>query len=192
MNYLAHLFLSAESPESLLGAMLGDFVKGPLDERFGAEVRRAIALHRAIDSFTDAHPVTRVSRNRVSGRRRRFAGIMIDVFYDHFLALRWAEYSATPLPHFAAQVYSLLMRERDALPERLQRVLPYMVEQDWLSSYRDVAAVASALDRMSRRLKRENALAGGGEELAWHYEAFQRDFTAFFPELIDYARRERR
>ena len=97
MNYLAHLYLSDPSEDAWLGSLLGDFVKGPLDDRYSEEVTRAIVLHRKIDSYTDAHPVVLNSKSRVSTQRRRYAGIMVDMFYDHFLAKHWREFHAEPL-----------------------------------------------------------------------------------------------
>jgi len=104
----------------MLGSLLGDFVKGPLDRgeiisRYGAEVTRAIALHRKIDSYTDAHPVVSMSRSRVSSNRRRFAGVMVDIFYDHFLARNWEEFHDVPLARFTDEFYAILMRRHAEL-----------------------------------------------------------------------------
>ena len=135
MNYLAHLFLAGPEPEALLGALMGDFVKGVLDERYPAAITRALALHRRIDTFTDAHPVTAASRARISPERRRFAGIMVDLFYDHFLARHWDEHAREPLDAFTARVYALLEQHDALLPERLRSIAPRMAQADWLASY---------------------------------------------------------
>src|SRR5262245_26013048 len=100
MNYLVHLLLAASEPESLLGALMGDFVKVPLGAQYSPSITHALALHRRVDSFTDAHPVTATSRARISRERRRFAGIMVDLFYDHFLARNWTAYASEPLGAF--------------------------------------------------------------------------------------------
>jgi len=185
VNYLAHLFLSDGSTESVIGSVMGDFVKGPLAGRYSPGLRRAIELHRRIDSYTDAHPQVRASRNRISPARRRFAGIMVDMFYDHFLAARWVEFSGVPLTDFARDVYALLSREEADLTTEMRWVVDRMAAQDWLTSYRDPAAIAEALDRMSRRLKRENTLAGSAEELMSNYAALEADFRSFFPDVIE-------
>src|SRR5262249_30699300 len=156
MNFLAHVYLADGSDESIVGSLMGDFVKGPLDRSRTDAVTRAIVLHRRIDAFTDAHPVVRASRGRVSDERRRYAGILIDVFYDHFLALHWDDYSEVALERFTARVYAALSAHHAVLPERLQYIAPRMAASDWLASYQNVDAVAIALDRMGERLKRGN------------------------------------
>ena len=192
MNYLAHLYLSPPGEDAMLGSLLGDFVKGPLtsaevSKRYGADITRAIELHRRIDSFTDAHPVVTASRNRVSSGRRRFAGVMIDMFYDHFLAKYWDEFHHRQLDTFTADFYRILMRRQSELPERAQRAARFMVELDWLGSYAQVESVDTALNRMSQRLRRTNTLIDSAEELEHHYAAFEGDFRRFMPDVIDFA-----
>jgi acyl carrier protein phosphodiesterase len=189
MNYLAHLYLAPPSDEGLLGSLMGDFVKGPLAGRYAPGIAHALVLHRRIDAFTDAHERVRASRARVSPPRRRFAGIMVDLFYDHFLARHWSQYcEREDLLTFSRRVYSVLAARADLLPERLREVAARMRAQDWLASYRLVDNIHIALDRMSLRLKRENRLAGAADELEAQYEGFEADFRAFFPELARFAR----
>ncbi|MDX1433122.1 MAG: ACP phosphodiesterase [Gammaproteobacteria bacterium] len=183
MNYLAHLYLAEPSDDGLLGSLLGDFVKGRPDTRLRAGVRRGILLHRAIDSYTDAHPLHRASRNRISPLRRRYAGIIVDVCYDHFLCRRWERYSNERLERFSARVYDLLARHHDVLPPRLARLAPRMIAHDWLGSYAELDNVGRALDGISRRLSRENPLAGALIEVEDNYAELERDFRRFFPEL---------
>jgi acyl carrier protein phosphodiesterase len=188
MNYLAHLFLAGPEPQAVLGALMGDFVKGPLDQRYPPAITRGLALHRRIDTFTDAHPVTAASRARISPGRRRFAGIMVDLFYDHFLARHWEEHAREPLATFTARVYALLQQHEALLPEPLRSIAPRMAQSDWLASYAQVESIHAALDRMSLRLKRENLLAGAGAELQANYAALEADFRAFFPDLVHFVR----
>ena len=190
MNFLAHLFLSDGSDEGLLGGLMGDFVKGPLDDRYAPGIRRGIVLHRHIDTYTDAHEVVHRSKARVSAARRRYAGIMVDMFYDHFLARDWATFSDEPLAAFARRAYDLLARNHAMLPERLQRMAPYMIRGDWLGSYAEVESIGDSLDGMSRRMKRENRLEGSVEELVDNYNDFAADFHDFMPALISFARAE--
>ena len=191
MNYLAHLFLAGPEPEALLGALMGDFVKGPLGERFPPAITHALALHRRIDTFTDAHPVTMASRTRISPARRRFAGIMVDLFYDHFLAREWDRHAAEPLDAFCARVYALLEQHDALLPPRLQSIAPRMARFDWLGSYVQVESIHATLDRMSLRFKRENSLVGAGAELDANYTALEADFRTFFPDVVRFARASR-
>lgn len=186
MNYLAHLFLADNSTESLLGAMLGDFVKGSLRDRYTKGIRQGIELHRKVDTFTDSHEVVLLSKNRISTARRRFAGIMTDVFYDHFLAKNWSQYSTEPLTSFASRMYDALLENRDILPDRLEQALPFMVSQNWLCSYSEIDVIGKVLNRMSQRIKRENSLMDSVEELVNNYNEFEADFSRFFPDLINY------
>jgi acyl carrier protein phosphodiesterase len=190
MNFLAHLFLSDGSDDGLLGGLLGDFVKGPLVAQQSPGIRRGILLHRHIDTFTDAHDVVHRSKARVSAERRRYAGIMVDMFYDHFLARDWTRFSDEPLADFTRRAYDLLAQHQATLPERLQRMAPYMIRGDWLGSYAQVEAIGESLDGMGRRMKRENRLDGSVEELVDNYDAFAADFHAFMPALIAFARAE--
>jgi acyl carrier protein phosphodiesterase len=190
MNYLAHAFLSRATPELLTGGMLGDFVKGRIDDRYSAGVCAGIALHRAIDRYTDDHPVVQASRAHVAPERRRFAGILVDVFYDHFLALHWQRYSAVPLHRFTREVYAVLWPQRRTFPTRLQHMLPWMRAEDWLGGYAEVGAINTALRGIARRFRfaeRARPLAEGVEDLLVHYDAFERQFHEFFPQLERYA-----
>ena len=185
MNYLAHVFLAGPCPDAIAGALLGDFVKGAqAAERYSAPIREAIALHRAVDRYTDQHPIVLASRRLVSPSRRRFGGIMVDVFYDHFLARHWSRYSTEALPTFSARIYAALTKHEATAPERLQRMLPRMRADDWLASYAEVEAIDAAINGISRRFKRTNNLAGGADELLQHYGRFEEHFSAFFPQLL--------
>lgn len=188
MNFLAHLYLSEPNAEAWLGSLMGDFVKGPLDDRYGIEITRAIAMHRKIDVFTDAHPVVLQSKSRMSPGRRRYAGIMVDVFYDHFLARHWQDFHDEPLAEFTGRVYRALERYHTFLPERLQRMAPMMMQWDWLGSYADIDSIYTALDRMGQRLKRENPLLNSADELVANYAQLEADFRAFLPDVLRFAR----
>jgi acyl carrier protein phosphodiesterase len=193
MNYLAHVFLSHQTPDAIVGAMLGDFVKGRTVDGWGEGVHTAIRLHRAVDCFTDRHPLTLASRTLVSTERRRFAGILVDVFYDHFLARHWSRLHPLPLVQFTQTVYSALWSRRSEFPPRLQRILPWMVRDDWLASYADVAAVDAALQGLARRFRyaeRAGGLANGVSELENNYAALEKNFLEFVPPLRDFAQAE--
>lgn len=186
MNYLAHFYLADGSPDALVGSLLGDFVKADDHADYPPEIQRAILSHRKIDSFTDAHPVISRSKRRLSDTHRHTKGILIDLFYDHFLARNWGDYAKVPLPEFTRHVYQTLTGYQDILPHRMQRMLPYMITDDWLGSYTDVENIERALKGLSRRLTRSNSLGQGVADLETNYAAFQSDFRAFFPELSAY------
>ena len=188
MNYLAHLYLSDANDDAWLGSLLGDFVKGPLDGRYSETITQAIVLHRKIDSFTDSHPLVLRSKARISPARRRYAGIMTDMFYDHFLARHWEDFHDEPLALFAGRIYRVLDKHHGILPERLKYMAPIMAQGDWLGSYADIDSIHSALNRMSRRLKRENRLIDSAEELVGNYEQLEVDFREFMPQVEQFAR----
>jgi acyl carrier protein phosphodiesterase len=190
MNYLGHLFLSPPGEDALLGSLLGDFVKGPIGDRYPEPVARAIVLHRRLDSFTDSHPAVRLSKSRMSAARRRYAGIMVDLFYDHFLARYWVEFHPEPLSVFCARVYEILQRRHDALPEGLRLMAPNMARWDWFGSYAELESIHGALNRMSRRLRRDNPLVDSADELIENYPALESDFRAFLPDALAYARKQ--
>jgi acyl carrier protein phosphodiesterase len=186
MNYLAHLHLGGQRPQQLLGSLYGDFVKGLLPGRFPAGIEDAIRLHRRIDVFTDAHPIIKQAMGRFPQARRRYAGIVLDVFFDHCLARDWHRYADEPLDDFTSKVYRVLADEPD-LPERLAVIAPRMAAQDWLGSYREFAVVGDALAGISRRLSRPEGLAGAMHELQALYQPLSEDFSEFYPQLQAFA-----
>ncbi|SDT43415.1 Acyl carrier protein phosphodiesterase [Pseudomonas sp. Z003-0.4C(8344-21)] len=186
MNYLAHLHLGGQRPGQLLGSLYGDFVKGRLQGQFAPEVEAAIQLHRRIDVFTDRHPLVDIALGRFTETRRRYAGIVLDVFFDHCLARDWSLYAEQPLEVFTAGVYRVLSSEQQ-LPERLAKIAPHMVANDWLGSYQQFEVLEQVLRGISRRLTRPEELAGAMEELRRLYEPLSEDFSLFYPQLQDFA-----
>jgi acyl carrier protein phosphodiesterase len=195
MNYLAHLYLAEDRPHSFIGNLLGDFVKGSIGDDYPIEIRKGIELHRKVDRYTDAHEVVRSSLKLISPLRRRFAGVIVDMFYDHLLAKNWQIYSTTPLADFSQKVYGVLIANHELLPERLQQMLPYIIKEDWLTSYREMNTIARALNRISNRIVkrfgRENTLLNSIEELEANYQQLESDFHSFFPDLIDFVKAQR-
>ncbi|MGI0493307.1 ACP phosphodiesterase [Alkalinema pantanalense CENA528] len=190
MNYLAHLHLSDGSPESMIGNLLGDFRKGLCETQYSLAIRQGMTLHQQVDIFTDTHAIVRRSKQRIQPKFRRFAGIMLDVLYDHFLSKHWADYSQESLREFIDRAYGVLLTHQAILPPLLQRAVPVMVDQDWLYSYRDLAGVDLTLRRIARRFKRETPLAQAIGELQSHYPALEEDFQAFFPLLVQWVQEQ--
>ncbi len=186
MNYLAHLHLGGQRPGQLLGSLYGDFVKGRLQGQFDPEIETAIQLHRRIDVFTDRHPRVDVALSRFSLTRRRYAGIVLDVFFDHCLARDWALYADRPLELFTSDVYRVLSAQPE-LPDRLAKIAPHMVAHDWLGSYREFEVLEQVLRGISRRLTRPEELAAAMQELRVLYEPLSEDFRLFYPQLQDFA-----
>ncbi len=191
MNYLAHLYLSSESPQALVGAMLGDFVKGSKKDSYPTDIRRGIELHRSIDTFTDAHEIVRESKRLFSTERRRFAGILLDIFFDHFLAKNWNEYHELELKDFTNQSYQNLQMQSEWLTPDLAKVVPMMSREDWLGNYQRIDWVEFTLIKLANRVRRGEMIATGIDELRENYEAFESSFGQFFPELIAFVETEK-
>jgi acyl carrier protein phosphodiesterase len=176
VNYLAHLLLSEKANQSVIGGLLGDFVKNADIPQFSVEIQKGIRLHQHIDMYTDAHPKVLASKRLVESERRRFSGILVDVFYDHFLALHWPVYCDISLKDFTTQVYQILLENQNILPGSIHRSIDTIIKYDILSSYREVDGIRIALARISRRLTRQNNLAEGIQDLEQNYEQFEQDF----------------
>lgn len=188
MNFLTHLCIADMLDDSLVGQFLGDFVKGRQVERYSPKVRSAILFHRRIDSFSDAHAATRASRGRFSKGRRRFAGVIVDVCYDHFLARHWAAFRKDALADFVRRAYDRLRANRTLFNEHQVFIVDRMIAYDWLGSYYHLAHVGTALDRIASRLTRGDAFVGSIAEIKVHYHALEADFLWFFPELIEFSK----
>jgi acyl carrier protein phosphodiesterase len=192
LNYLAHLLLAEHDADGFLGALLGDRVKGNPDPGLAPGIRRGIVLHRRIDSYTDAHPVHRRSRRRFEAPRRRFAGVIVDVCYDHFLARDWERHAPGTLDAFADRVYRSIEGRRAMQSAAMRTLTGRMIERDWLRSYSDPASVSRALDAIAHRRLRDPApLLGVGADIGGRYAALAADFAEFFPDLARHAARVR-
>jgi len=188
MNYLAHSYLAIGSDEFLLGSFLGDFVKGRIKNRYNRAIEQGIIFHRKVDTFTDSHVLTADCRQLFSPYWRRFAGIIVDICYDHFLAKYWNTYASVDLCEFAEHVYMVMQTHRRILPPRLQDVLPRMRQQNWLIKYGTLEGVTITLERISKRISANNPLNGSIEEIIHNYKILESNFSSFFPDLIEFAR----
>ncbi|HEY9101681.1 ACP phosphodiesterase [Chitinimonas sp.] len=192
MNFLAHIYLARHSDAAMVGALLGDFAKADVSGRYPPEVVREIVLHRRIDAFTDNHAIFRQGVALFAPGRRRYAGIVLDVFYDHLLSQRWARYTGEPREALIARFYQALLAHAPLLPDKLREIAPWMVEQDWLGSYLELEGVELAVRRISQRLSRNGYLLREGlDDVRANYDALATGFEVFFPELVTFAERER-
>lgn len=190
MNYLAHLFLAEDTDASRVGNLLGDFARGNIDDlktRFPLEVVRGIMMHRAIDRYTDSHPEFKKAKSLLAPSRRRFAGIMIDIFFDHFLCKYWQTYSNQDLSEFISEAYQAFERHPDWLEGRLAQDFPRMKNEDWLSRYEKLSGIEETLQRVSQRSKRIQNLADGASDLRKNYAEFEAHFTSFMPQIIKFS-----
>jgi acyl carrier protein phosphodiesterase len=190
MNFLAHLYLSFNNEEIMIGNFIADHVKGKQITQFSEGIRSGILLHRAIDTFTDTHPVVDASKARLRPAFRKYAPVVADVFYDHFLASEWNKVSDVPLNEFSDQFFNIAFSNILKLPERTQRMLPVMKEHDWLNNYSTVTGISTVMSAMSRRTAFESGMENAGEELLRNYDSYKKEFRDFFPELVEFSRKE--
>jgi acyl carrier protein phosphodiesterase len=187
MNFLAHLYLSGNLPELMVGNFIADHVKGSQIELFGPGVRDGIMLHRSIDSYTDGHPVVRDSVVRLRPTFRKYAGVIVDMFYDHFLARNWPDYAETSLEVFTAQCYTILRQHTGPLPQRSRRMLYYMEKDNWLLAYRDPTGLEMAFRGMAQRTTFYSGMENAVEAMLEDYDNYLSEFRLFFPDLVTYA-----
>ncbi|MFY2763156.1 ACP phosphodiesterase [Arenimonas sp. MALMAid1274] len=192
MNFLAHVYLARHSDDAMLGALLGDFVGTAGIDLFKPEVQREILLHRKIDSYTDQHPAVQAMRALFPDGRRRYAGILLDVYFDHLLARDWAQYSDVPLDVFSRHFYDVLMAHLPVLPARLQAIAPRIVEHDWFGMYRRRENVDAAVTRIATRLSRNgDKLVACLPILRAHEAEVASGFQPFFRDLVAYSAQAR-
>ncbi|GAB4319675.1 MAG: acyl carrier protein phosphodiesterase [Bacteroidales bacterium] len=186
MNFLAHIYLSGDNEKLMVGNFIGDHVKGRQIDRYDAEIKAGIYLHRAIDHFTDNHPVWLRSRERLNGRFGRYSGVITDMFYDHFLSANWPDYHSVPLEQFTAGTYRILFRYYLKLPRRTQQMLPFMARSNWLLSYGKLEGIDRALSGLARRTPFESGMQHATEELRKNYPDYLNEFRTFFPDLQNF------
>lgn len=192
MNFLAHFYLSDQTSEGFVGGLLGDFVRGDFRGKFSKTIEREIEIHRKVDFFTDTNVVVKLSKQRVSDSRRKYAGVLIDMFYDHFLAVDFEIYTGVSLKKFSANVYRSLVESQAYLPVELHSKINWIATHDLLGSYVRIEGIGRALYGISHRLKRKNSLPEGIFDLKRNYSALQQDFKQFFPELVAFVENERK
>ena len=184
MNFLAHLYLSGDQPAIMAGNFMGDFVKGKSYlQLYEADIVKGIELHRSIDEFTDNHPIVTESKNRLRPAYRHYSGVIVDVFYDHFLAHNWNTFHPEKLEVFAQKSYQIILSFDPILPHELKRMMPYMINGNWLVSYRELEGIHRSLSGMARRTPYDSKMDKAVTDLQEHYEAFKNEFMEFFPQL---------
>jgi len=183
LNYLAHLFLAGTNPEFILGNFIADHVKGSDILKYSETVKKGISMHRAIDTYTDHHPVVKQSIARLRADFHKYAGVIVDMYYDHFLSANWDEYSPIDLPSFTKTRYDTLNIFQAILPMRSARLLFYMEKQNWLLSYSSFDGMQQAFNGMSRRTTFESKMELAVANLRTDYSEFEYEFREFFPEL---------
>ncbi len=184
MNFLAHIYLSGNDNELIIGNFIADGIKGKKYKKFSSGIQKGILLHREIDTFTDAHPIVRQSTKRLHKNYGHYSGIIVDILYDHFLAKNWSRYSDIPLNVFVENFYQLLRDSFDLLPSRIQKMMPYMIADNWLLSYATIDGISKILFQMNYRTQNKSKMNLAVGELEEYYNEFETEFTTFFDELL--------
>ena len=167
---------------------MADGIHGKHFDNFPTDVQKGIILHRAIDTFTDAHPIFRQSTKRLHANYHHYSGIIVDIFYDHFLAKNWNTYSDEKLEYFIERFYQSLKDNYESLTLKTQKMMPDMIDNNWLLSYQTIAGIENVLVNMDNRMKREANMRFAVAELKIFYSEFEREFITFFEELIVHSR----
>lgn len=183
MNFLAHLYLAGSNKEIMIGNFIADTIKGNKFHHFSEDIQTGVKMHRAIDVFTDEHPIFRQSKRRLDNKYRLYKGVIIDLVYDHFLAKNWQQYSDISLFNFSQDVYQLLELHLPILPERAQYLIPYMAKQNWLYKYRTLQGIGEIMHDMNIRTKGISKMNEAIIDLKDNYAIFEEDFTSFFKEV---------
>ncbi len=187
MNFLAHIYLSGTDEEIIIGNFIADGIKGKQYLKFPKGIQKGILLHRAIDTYTDSHPIVRQSTRRLHKNYGHYSGIIVDILYDHFLAKNWNQYSNIPLTEFVENFYSLLHKHYGVLPPRIKRMMPHMISDNWLLSYATISGIGKILFQMNYRTQNKSKMNFAVEELELYYDEFENEFTLFFAKLISFS-----
>jgi acyl carrier protein phosphodiesterase len=188
MNLLAHIYLSKNNKNILIGNFIADAIKGKQYKKYPEEIQQGIILHRAIDTYTDTHDIVKKSKRRLQKRYGHYNGVIIDIFYDHFLAKNWRTYSNIPLTTFANTVYDFFTLKLHNFPEKIQKIVPFMIQYNWLVSYASIEGIEKVLQGMNKRTKGISKMDLAIEDLKLHYKDFELDFTTFFKDLEAYTK----
>ena len=190
MNYLAHLFLAQPTPASCFGNLLSDFQKGVDIQALPSPVHAALQTHKLVDKFTDQHPLVVETKAKFSSSRRRFAGVTLDVLFDHFLIAHWQQFTDQSFETFCQQRYALLSHSLPDMPARMQHVVGSMVKEQWLDVYATLDGVSEAINRTARRIRFRHQFNNSIEEVEPHYAHLHRAFPDFFNALTEHVQQQ--
>ncbi len=190
MNFLAHIYLSFGDDAITLGNFMADSIRGNKFKHLPERVQKGIVLHREIDTFTDTHPIPKKSSKRLHKNYSHYSRVIVDIFYDHFLAKNWKSYSDEPLAIFVDEFYDILEDNYPILTDGVKRMMPHMIADNWLLNYAEMEGIAKVLKGMNRRTENRSKMNFAIIDLEEHYNAFEVEFTAFFEELILFSKQK--
>jgi acyl carrier protein phosphodiesterase len=187
MNFLAHIYLSGNNKKITIGNFIADGIRGNKYDHFEDQIQTGIRLHLQIDTFTDAHPTVRKSTKRLHENYGHYSGIIVDILYDHYLAKNWSKYSDVPLEEYIDDFYETLEDNFEILPQRIQKMMPHMLADNWLLSYATIEGISKVLEGMNKRTKNRSKMNLAVNELEEFYKEFEAEFTSFFDDLIAFS-----
>ena len=192
MNFLAHIYLSGDNPRIQIGNFMGDGIRGKDYKHYHPDIQIGVLLHRSIDSFTDFHPVFRQSKHRLVPKFNHFSGIIVDMFYDHFLANEWHLYHHEELSVFCKRFYENMEQYYTELNLKTRDLLPYLTKQNWLERYANLTDLQQILRQMDNRFSIPSKMNESVDDLYAHYQDFQREFHLFFKDLMVHSEKEKK
>jgi len=183
MNFLSHLYLAGNSEGLIVGNFIADSVKGSDYKKYSVEIQKGILLHRAIDTYTDSHLIVEQSKKRLRNKYKKYSGVIVDIYYDHFLAKNWNNYSTISLNEFTQNIYSIIKNHYSVLPFKSARFTEYMLHYNILENYSNLKGIEQVLQGMSQRASFESNMEKAIDDLKEHFNDFENEFNLFFPEL---------
>lgn len=183
---MAHIYLAGNDDGLIIGNFIADMVKGKDYQNYPEDIQKGILLHRQIDTFTDNHPVWRKTKRRILEEQGKYSGVVVDLYYDHFLAKEWQRFSKEKLEAFVCRNYRLIIKNYRILPNRARFILPFMVRQNWLVNYANLEPLSLIFDRMDRRTAYRSGMKTSVATLQKYYPEIKNDFYKFMPDIIDY------
>ena len=190
MNFLAHIYLSFGDDEITIGNFIADSIPGNKIDHLPTRIQKGVLLHREIDTYTDSHVIPKISSKRLHKNYSHYSRVIVDIFYDHFLAKNWKNYSDTPLKIYVENFYDLLEDNYPILPHGVKRMMPYMITDNWIYNYSKMEGIGRVLNGMNRRTKNKSKMNFAILDLEEHYIDFEKEFTSFFEELITFSKQK--
>ena len=190
MNFLAHIYLSFGDDEITIGNFIADSIRGNKIDHLPSRIQKGILLHREIDTYTDSHSIPKISSKRLHKNYSHYSRVIVDIFYDHFLAKNWKNYSDMPLNIYVENFYDLLEDNYPILPNGVQRMMPYMITDNWIYNYSKMEGIGRVLNGMNRRTKNKSKMNFAILDLEENYTDFEKEFTSFFEELIIFSKQK--
>lgn len=190
MNFLAHIVLSGDNEDLQVGNFIGDFVKGAQIYDYPPDIQKGVAIHRAIDDYTDSHEVVLKSKKRLRDKYHHYAPVIVDLYYDHLLAKNWGTFISQDLLPFTLDFYQKIKNYHTILPRPVKTMLVSMESENWLYNYRTMEGINQALNGMARRTRFESKMEEAATTLQEYYSAFEEEFLEFFPQLQYFVKKQ--